>query len=201
VNLALLKQKLLSIDYNGYMQSLSDNVTSAGNQQERLLHIDAHLGHYLAGFADGEGSFNVSVVKRQSDYQTGWKIVASFNISQREATVPLLFQEVLQCGTIRYRKDGVCYFEVRTISDINETVRAFFACFPLRSMRQAYRLQLLLQITQLLQERSHLTPDGLQEVLELRQLMISNRKRKYELTDVLQNPQRLIRQTSSHFVG
>lgn len=180
---------------------VSDNVTSADNQQERLGYIADDVGHYLAGFADGEGSFNVSVIRRQSDYQNGWKIVASFNISQREDTIPKLFQQILHCGTIRYRKDGVCYFEVRTIADINESVRAFFARFPLRSDRQAFRLQVLLEVTALLQNREHLTPAGLQKVLELRELMTSNRKRKYELGDVFQNPQRLIRQTLTNQLG
>ena len=60
---------------------ISDNATGADNQQERLQHISDDLGHYLSGFADGEGSFNISVVRRNSDYQTGWKLVASFNIS------------------------------------------------------------------------------------------------------------------------
>jgi hypothetical protein len=169
----------------------SENQIRADNQQERLQHIGPELGHYLAGFADGEGSFNISVVKRQSDYQSGWKIVASFNISQRDSTIPLLFQQVLGCGTIRFRKDGVCYFEVRRLNDINETVRAFFAKFPLRSERQAQRLKLLLQATALLGERAHHNEAGMQEVLKIRELMTTNRPRKYSITDVVQNPQRL----------
>lgn len=177
------------------MNILRDNATDAENQQERLQHICDDLGHYLAGFADGEGSFNISIIRRKSDYQSGWKIAASFNISQRESTIPKLFQQTLRCGTIRYRKDGVCYFEVRRISDINRVVREFFTRYPLRSTRQSFRLQILLQVTQLLAERKHLTPNGFQEVLELRDLMTSNRKRKYELIDVMQYPQRLIRQT------
>ncbi len=164
---------------------LSDNASGADNQQERLQHIGNDLGHYLSGFADGEGSFNISVVRRQSDYQSGWKIVASFNISQREATIPKLFQETFQCGTIRYRKDGVCYFEVRKMIDIHETVRDFFARFPLRSERQALRLQLLLQAIRLLVNGEHLTPGGLEAVLTIREQMISNRKRTYKMTDVL----------------
>jgi len=170
---------------------LSDNATGADNQQERLLHISDDPGHYLSGFADGEGSFNISVVRRKSDYQSGWKIVPSFNISQREATIPKLFQKTLQCGTIRYRQDGVCYFEVRKMIDINETVRNFFVLFPLRSNRQAQRLQLLLQATNLLVKGEHLNPQGLEAILSIREQMISNRKRTYEMIDVLQNPQRL----------
>jgi hypothetical protein len=170
---------------------ISDNATGADNQQERLSHISDELGHYLSGFADGEGSFNISVVRRKSDYQSGWKIVPSFNISQREATIPKLFQETIHCGTIRYRQDGVCYFEVRKMTDINETVRNFFVQFPLRSSRQARRLQLLLQATGMLVKGEHLTATGLEAILEIREQMVSNRKRTYEITDVLQNPQRL----------
>jgi hypothetical protein len=166
-------------------------VTDADNQQERLQNISDDLGHYLSGFADGEGSFNISVIKRPSDYKNGWKIVASFNISQLDPTIPKLFQQTLGCGTIRYRQDNVCYFEVRTIADINEKVRKFFELFPLRSQRQAYRLQLLLQAIGLIAAGKHLTRKGFLEIMQIRELMISNRKRKYELVDILQNPQRL----------
>jgi LAGLIDADG endonuclease len=180
----------------GMRLRLSDNATGADNQQERLQHISDDIGHYLSGFADGEGSFNISVVRRKSDYRSGWKIVASFNISQREATIPKLFQQTLQCGTIRYRQDGVCYFEVRKMVDINETVRNFFARFPLRSERQASRLEFLLQAAELLVRGEHLNPQGLEAILTIREQMTSNRERKYKMIDVLQNPQRLYARTA-----
>ena len=169
----------------------SDNQVRADNQQERLHDVSSELGHYLAGFADGEGSFNVSVIKRQSDYQNGWKIVASFNISQRDSTIPLLFQQTLGCGTIRFRKDGVCYFEVRRLSDLNTYVREFFARFPLRSMRQAKRLEQLLSVVAIMAAKAHYSSEGIEQILNIRELMISNRKRKYQRADVMQNPQRL----------
>lgn len=170
---------------------MSENASGADNQQERLQHISEDIGNYLSGFADGEGSFNISVIRRPSDYRNGWKLVASFNISQKEPTIPLLFQEILGCGTIRFRKDGVCYFEVRKIADINEVVRVFFTRFPLRSERQAYRLQLLLQAITIIAKGEHLNRVGLKRILDIRELMLSNRQRKYKIADVLQNPQRL----------
>src|SRR3989338_1221480 len=169
----------------------SDNQVRADNQQERLHDVSSELGHYLAGFADGEGSFNVSVIKRQSDYQNGWKIVASFNISQRDSTIHLLFQQTLGCGTIRFRKDGVCYFEVRRLSDLNTYVREFFARFPLRSARQAKRLEQLLSVVAIMAAKAHYSSEGIEQILNIRELMISNRKRKYQRADVMQNPQRL----------
>ncbi len=39
--------------------------------------MKAETGYYLAGFADGEGSFNVSFRHRQ-DYKSPWKISLCF---------------------------------------------------------------------------------------------------------------------------
>src|SRR3989344_4582731 len=151
----------------------SKNQVRADNQQERLHHIPAELGHYLAGFADGEGSFNVSVIRRQSDYQKGWKIVASFNISQRDSQIPQLFQQTLGCGTIRYRKDGVCYFEVRRLTDLNTIVRQFFVRFPLLSRRQAQRLKSLLEVVTIMAAKQHRSSEGIEQILSIRESMIS----------------------------
>jgi len=94
---------------------------------------NSSVGYYLSGFADGEGSFNISLVSRKQDYKKGWKVAPSFNVSQRDDTVPILFMNFLQCGKIRYRKDGVCYFEVRNINDLCQKVLPFFKKYPLLS--------------------------------------------------------------------
>lgn len=160
-------------------------MTGADNQQERLQYIPKNIGHYLSGFADGEGSFNISVIKRQSDYQSGWKLSVSFNISQKDSTIPELFKETLDCGTIRYRRDGVCYYEVRNLNDLNTKVRLFFKKFPLLSERQSSRCELLMSAVSIMVNKDHLKPEGLAAVLAIRERMISNRKRKYKITDVL----------------
>jgi len=52
----------------------SDNSTSADNQQERpssaiwLDALPADLGNWVAGFVDGEGSFNVPIRRLRSGY-------------------------------------------------------------------------------------------------------------------------------------
>ena len=81
--------------------------------------------HYLAGFADGEGSFNVSFRKRK-DYAMPWKVSLCFNVSQRDKVILALFKKHLKCGTLRGRKDGVWYYEVNNINAIEENVIPFF---------------------------------------------------------------------------
>ena len=174
--------------------NLSENAQGADNQQERLQSISTELGHYLAGFADGEGSFNISVIRRKSDYQRGWKIAASFNVSQRSSQIPELFQQALGCGTIRFRRDGVCYFEIRNIVDLNTTVRHFFERFPLLSDRQSGRFHLLMEAVAIMTRREHRTEAGLKALLQIREMMISNRPRKYQITDVLAKSSETIRQ-------
>ena len=164
---------------------MTENATGAENQQERLQPISTELGSYLSGFADGEGSFNVSVVRRNQDYRNKWKIVVSFNISQRDSEIPVLFKQTLGCGTIRYRKDGVCYFEVRTPRDLHILVREFFARFPLLSTRQSGRLSYLLEVVDIMIAKKHMETEGIKAILDIREKMVVSRKRKYSIADVL----------------
>ena len=87
--------------------------------------VPTEIGHYLAGFTDGEGSFNVSFRPR-SDYRMPWKVSLCFNISQRDPAVLLEFKRQLGCGTMRQRRDGVWYFEVNTLTAILRNVIPFF---------------------------------------------------------------------------
>lgn len=105
---------------------------SAGKTSNRSI------GYYLSGFADGEGSFNISIIRRKHDYKKGWKVTPSFNVSQKDDTIPILFKNFLECGKIRYRKDGICYFEVRRIDDLCHKVIPFFRKYPLLSKKQEH---------------------------------------------------------------
>ena len=75
--------------------------------------------------------------------------------------------------------------------DLDKSVREFFVRFPLRSERQAQRLKSLLEIVAIMASKQHLDSEGIEQILDIRESMISNRKRKYQKADVMQNPQRL----------
>jgi hypothetical protein len=53
---------------------MRDNVTGAGNQQERprIESISADTDWYLAGFADSEGSFYVSTINQSQSGLSNW---------------------------------------------------------------------------------------------------------------------------------
>ncbi len=142
------------------------------------------LGYYLSGFADGEGSFNVSLIKRD-DYRYGWKVSLSFNISQKDDTVPEIFKKFLNCGTIRYRKDGICYFETRKLEDIIKIVIPFFRNYPLLSENKKKVFEVFCKITDILKKKRHLKKTGMEEILKLRDLILVGRERKYSKKQIL----------------
>ncbi len=154
---------------------------SAGKTSKRSI------GYYLSGFADGEGSFNISLICRKQDYKKGWKVSPSFNISQKDDTIPLLFMNFLECGKIRYRKDGICYFEVRKISDLYNKVIPFFDKYPLLSKDKKSVFRKFSKIIFLMKEKKHLEKDGLKEILEIREKIKVKRKRKYSKKEILKN--------------
>ena len=177
----------------------SDNPSGADNQQERLGSPDwleavpLDLGHYVAGFVDGEGSFNVPI-RRERDRALPWRVTLSFNVSQIGPEAPELLVSVFGVGTTRSRRDGVWYFEVTKPADLEARVFPFFDRFPLRGPK-AMDLRIFREITALVQSGRHLCPDGIREVLATRGPMNrggKGRRSDEEILAVLvpENPQR-----------
>ena len=97
--------------------------------------IPPEIGWYLAGFTDGEGSFNVSFRPRP-DYRMPWKVSLCFNISQRDAVILSQVKKWLECGTMRQRRDGVWYYEVNNLNAIAMNVIPFFERFGFLSAKK-----------------------------------------------------------------
>jgi hypothetical protein len=160
----------------------SDNPSGADNQQERLGSpawldaIPSDLGHYVAGFVDGEGSFNVPI-RRERDRTLPWRVSLSFNVSQIGAGAPKLLREVFGTGTVRGRPDGVFYFEITKPLELEERVFPFFDRFQLRGAKTS-DLAIFRHITGLVQAGRHLSIAGIEEILSLRGPMNRGGKRR-----------------------
>ena len=150
----------------------------------------------MAGFSDGEGSFNVSLRKR-SDHAMQWQVVLTFNVSQKEEYILAMFKKVLGCGRMQSRPDGIYYYVVSNPRSIVERVIPFFKTYTFWSQRKQKNFSIFCQIAELVYAKLHLTSDGLRRIVELREKLNEGRgrKRKYTATDVtgsLQGkPQRL----------
>ena len=160
----------------------SKNPFGAGNQQERpsssnwLDRIDGDLGNWVAGFVDGEGSFNVPI-RRERDRGLPWRVSLSFNVSQIGEELPGVLRDVFGLGTVRGRGDGVFYFEVTKPTDLKDRVFPFFERFQLRSPKRN-DLAVFRTVTELVLSGRHLFSSGVEEALSLRGPMNRGGKRR-----------------------
>ena len=168
----------------------SDNPTGADNQQERLgstaawrSRVSPDLGHYVAGFVDGEGSFNVPI-RRERDRALPWRVSLSFNVSQLGPEAPELLRSVFETGTVRARRDGVYYFEVTKAEALEARVFPFFDEFTLRGPKSR-DLAIFREITGLVQAGQHLSRDGIAHILTLRSPMNRGGKRRRSDAEIL----------------
>ena len=146
--------------------------------------VPPHIGYYLAGFADGEGSFNIIFGKRD-DYTNQWKISPSFNVSQKDPVILSLFKKHLKCGTMRQRQDGVWYYEVNNLKSICENVIPFFEYFGFLSSKKKNDFSKFKKIVYLIREGKHLTEEGIKEIISIRNKMNNGGKRKYSEEEIL----------------
>ena len=153
--------------------------------KEWLAKIKPSIGYYIAGFTDGEGSFNVSLRQRY-DYRNQWKITASFNISQKDRVILAMVKKHLRCGTLRERQDGIVYYEVTNIQSLHENIIPFFERFHFLSANKKKNFAIFKKIIDLIYRKEHLKSEGFQKILQLREQLNQGkgRKRKYTIQDI-----------------
>ncbi len=162
--------------------------------------MNPEIGYYLAGFADGEGSFNISFRRRQ-DYNLPWKISLCFNISQKDKVILALYKHHLGCGTLRGRPDGVWYYEVNNFNSIRDNVIPFFKRFGFLSAKKKRDFAKFCDAVEMIEKGKHLSFEGVKEILDLRRDMNDGGKRKFteeEIIVAFQKSSETIRQISSN---
>ena len=148
--------------------------------------FDQKLGWFLAGFVEGEGSFNVSL-RKKDDYKVGWQVVLSFNVSQKDVAILELLRKELNCGIIKVRKyDGIYSLDVTNIGDIIEKIIPFFEKFKFFSKEKIRNFEIFSQIAKLMKNGQHRNKNGLKAILLLREELNKGkgRKRKYQINDI-----------------
>ena len=149
---------------------------SADNQQERL-----RFAGWIVGFTDGEGCFSVSIQKSPNT-KLGWQIFPEFVVTQGEKSLNSLkeLKDFFGCGNIfenkRHdnHKENLYRYCVRSLDDLRDKIIPFFVDNPLRTAKNN-DFELFRQAMDLIQEKKHLTMDGIKEIAGLSQRM--NRKK------------------------
>lgn len=154
------------LNHSIYIVSMfSENATSADNQQERSITIG-----WLLGFVDGEGAFTVSILKNHT-LKTGWQVFPEFVVTQNEKSKHVLyhFKDFFECGHVylNRRFDNHKYdlyrYCVRSFSDLTTRIVPFFEEYILRT-NKVYDINIFCEVLLLVQQRKHLTSDGLHQI-------------------------------------
>lgn len=148
-----------------------------------------NLGYFLAGFVEGEGSFNVSL-RRKIDYKVNWQVVMSFNVSQKDPTILGILKKELNCGIIKVRKkDLLSSYDVTNPQDIILKVIPYFQRFSLLSESKRKNFAIFCKIARIMDKGEHKNLSGLRKILELRESINEGkgRTRKYGIKDVFPN--------------
>jgi len=162
----------------------SKNESGAENWQERL-----ELSWWIVGFVDGEGTFSVSIFKNKTT-STGWQVFPEFVITQGKKSRASL-EKVLDffgVGHIypnrRYdnHREDLLRYCVRSVKELSEVIIPFFQMYSLRTEKR-YDFDRYVQCVEIIQQKDHLTVNGLIKIAEIVQTM--NRKRAVDISRIL----------------
>jgi hypothetical protein len=146
--------------------------------------VPDHVGWYLAGFSDGEGSFNITF-RRSEDRALPFRVGLRFNVSQKDRVILTQFKRYVQCGQVRYRSDGVWWFEVDNLRAIRENVIPFFRRFRFRSAKKKRDFAIFQEVAQWMADGRHQSLQGLRDILEIRRRMNDGGNRKIPEEEIL----------------
>ena len=165
---------------------MSDNPSSAGNQQERSISVD-----WVVGFVDGEGCFSISFVRQggginRAGYRLGWQVDARFAVTQGAKSGDVLFalRDFFGVGGV-YRnrrhdnhREDLLRYDVGKIGELVSVIVPFFETNRLRTAKR-HDFEAFAKCVELMDKRRHLHPEGLMQVVELAQSMNHQKPRTH----------------------
>ncbi len=170
----------------GNPQETCLKLSEEGEKVLNVKKIPPKIGYYLAGFADGEGSFIVTLRQRK-DYRLNWKVSVAFNVANKDKVILSLFKRYLKCGSLRERPDGVWYYEVNNFRAIVENVIPFFERFRFLSAKKKKDFSKFKQIVEIIKNGEHLTKEGIEKILSLRNQMNGGGNHRHSDQEILES--------------
>lgn len=125
----------------------------------------------ITGFIDAEGSFIISIVK-DPNIRTGWNILVKFKISLHKKDLSILaglksyFGDIGKIDGTGRDRESLSYF-ISSRKLITAVVLPHLDRYPLKTQKQA-DYELFKQIILKMNNKEHLTNQGLQEIVNLR---------------------------------
>ncbi len=171
----------------------SENLSSADNQQERLIWIG-----WITGFVDGEGCFSIGFIKQpdrvnRKGYKTGYQVAHEFAVTQGEKSLSSLeeLKNYFDVGQLVINKrydnhtEHLYRYVVRKRKDLLEVIIPFFQKYPLHTSKSK-DFRKFVECIELIDQGVHKTRNGLIDILEIAQTM-NRKKPRTELIRILRD--------------
>ena len=153
---------------------MSEKISSADNQQERLLTPD-----YIVGLVDGEGYFSVSPVYGKYKNYTSFEVKMIFGIDLKEKDGKILneIQQYFDCGHLsrkiekRENFSNQIRYQVKDNSSILNKIIPFFQKHPLRFPSRQRKFKFFVKIGRMVEKREYKDVKGFEKLKSLVQKM------------------------------
>jgi len=153
---------------------VSEKISSADNQQERLLTPD-----YIVGLVDGEGYFSVSPVYGKYKNYTSFEVKMIFGIDLKEKDGKILneIQQYFDCGHLsrkiekRENFSNQIRYQVKDHSSILNKIIPFFQKHPLRFPSRQRKFKFFVKIGRMVEKREYKDVKGFEKLKSLVQKM------------------------------
>lgn len=125
-----------------------------------------------SGFIDGEGSFSI-IVDRNKTRKLGWRVQLKFQLGVHAKDLNLLYllqQYLGGIGSIHLSKTrDVVNYSIDSIEDLNKLI-VYLEKYPLLTQKAA-DLLLFKQVVNLVNDKAHLTVEGLNQIINIKASM------------------------------
>lgn len=122
---------------------------------------------FITGFVDAEGCFSIGVLK-SSKSKSGWRIQPCFQMALHKKDLALLerIQLFFGVGAIYNHGSDSVQLRVGSLGDLKVLI-SHFEKYPLLSQKSG-DFQLFKRVVEMMISKEHLTPRGLQEIVNIR---------------------------------
>ena len=142
-----------------------------------VLNQEIQDPNWMAGFISAEGCFRIKISKSNT-HKTGYSVGLRFFITQhiRDEQLLMNFKEYFGCGEYKQRKGFLAGdFNVNKISDISDIIIPFLSKYPIYGIK-ANDFKDFCKALELIKNENHLTKEGLELLIKLKNEMNSTRK-------------------------
>lgn len=128
---------------------------------------------FVSGLVDAEGSFGVNLVKKESS-KIGYSVLIYFEIGLNKKDKQLLetVNQVLGVEKSLYynKSDDTLKLKISNLDELINNVIPYFKKYPLFTQKRV-DFQLMCKVVEIVQEKRHLTIEGLNDILSIKAAM------------------------------